>query len=537
MKSLKWLTRSSSSKKRLDFVPSGVTLIDHPRQLERRNAEAAAKIKRARRRANEIKAKTIQRLQLQMTAPLDIGLEHNDASLSMGQDDMFDLVDTQRELRKMGGISKLASDDEMPSDEEIEEVEGSDEEIVGSEEERDRRVSALEADLDSMYDAYREKMKERDAKYRVVEARKKKGQLDEWNGLKGENDAESGDDSSEDGGWEEMAAAKEIGDPSSDESDYDEPIPGQKRKRPNPALRKHIDIQPPSRAAQVWFSQDIFKEAAEPNEDDEDEDVEMTSNPGESQQDDQEEKVCRHLLSHLTSDDDQSEASGFEIVPVESRDDADMWNIEDEDVDQAKQAYIQSADSDFQTGAKLIPSVAYGLTTAEAVTLAQQLVNRRTTKTNLLNDGFNRYSLNAKDGLPSWFLDDETKHYKPNVPVTKEAVAALRARQRALDSRPIKKIAEAKGRKKLRAAQRLEKAMKKAEGVNATADMSELEKAQQIEKLMRKGFARGKKKEVRVIVAKGTHKGIKGRPKGVKGRYTMVDTRMKKEVRTSHSQC
>ena len=40
-----------------------------------------------------------------------------------------------------------------------------------------------------------------------------------------------------------------------------------------------------------------------------------------------------------------------------------------------------------------------------------------------------------------------------------------------------------------------------------------------------------KKKEVKVVVAKGAHKGLKGRPKGVKGRYVMVDSRMKKEVR------
>jgi len=272
-----------------------VSLIDCPRQLERRNAEAAAKAKRSRRRANEIKAKTIQRLQLQMTAPLDIGLEQNDASLNMGQDDMFDLVDTQRELRKKGGISKLASDDGMPvpSDEEegVEEAEGSDEEFGGSEEEEERRLSVLEADMDSMYDAYREKIKERDAKYRVVEARKKKGQLEEWSGLKDENDVGSGDDSSEDGGWEDMAAAKEIGDHSSDDSDYDEPTSGQKRKRPNPVLRKHNDVQPPSCAAQVWFSQDIFKEVGADDEDDEDEDVEMASNSSKSQEDDQGDKV------------------------------------------------------------------------------------------------------------------------------------------------------------------------------------------------------------------------------------------------------
>lgn len=172
--------------------------------------------------------------------------------------------------------------------------------------------------------------------------------------------------------------------------------------------------------------------------------------------------------------------------------------------------------------------------TPEAVTLAQQLVNREKTKTQLIDEGFNRYSFNSRDGLPSWFLDDESKHYKTNLPVTKEAVAALRAKQRALDARPIKKVAEAKARKKHRATLRLEKAMKKAEGINDTTDMSEREKAIQIEKLMKKGVSSGKgkqaKSQVKIVVAKGAHKGLKGRPKGVKGRYTMVDARMKKEV-------
>jgi AdoMet-dependent rRNA methyltransferase SPB1 len=161
------------------------------------------------------------------------------------------------------------------------------------------------------------------------------------------------------------------------------------------------------------------------------------------------------------------------------------------------------------------------------------LVNRQKSKTELINDGFNRYSLNSKEGLPSWFLDDEAKYYKINTPITKEAVAALRAKQRALDARPIKKVVEAKARKKMRAAQRLEKAMKKADGVNEASDMTEREKAKQIEKLLWKGKSQGKKakKEIKLVVAKGAHKGIKGRPKGVKGRYTMVDARMKKEVR------
>lgn len=177
-------------------------------------------------------------------------------------------------------------------------------------------------------------------------------------------------------------------------------------------------------------------------------------------------------------------------------------------------------------------SIEYGLVTPEAVTLAQQLVNRQTTKTHLLNSGFTRYSLNSQDALPPWFLDDERKHYKPNLPITKEAVLALRAKQRALDARPIKKVAEAKARKKMRAQQRLEKAMSKAEGVVAGDEMTEKEKAAAVEKVMRKGMSAGtkKRKEIKVVVAKGPNKGVKGRPKGVKGRYAMVDARMRKEV-------
>jgi len=213
----------------------------------------------------------------------------------------------------------------------------------------------------------------------------------------------------------------------------------------------------------------------------------------------------------------------------------DFWDGDGKDQKDIAEAKIKSRLNNFYFSVVFISVPELGLTTPEAMTLAQQLVNREKTKLQLINDGFNRYSLNSKDGLPSWFLDDEAKHYKPNIPVTKEAMATLRTKQRALDARPIKKVAEAKARKKIRAVQRLEKAMKKAEGVNATADMSEREKAQAIEKLMNKGLSAGKKtkKEVKVVVAKGVHKAVKGRPRGVKGRYVMVDSRMKKEVRIS----
>ncbi|CAG8520352.1 237_t:CDS:2 [Dentiscutata heterogama] len=44
-----------------------------------------------------------------------------------------------------------------------------------------------------------------------------------------------------------------------------------------------------------------------------------------------------------------------------------------------------------------------GLTTAKAVTLAQQLVNRQKTKYDLIDEGFRRYTYNDREGLPGWF--------------------------------------------------------------------------------------------------------------------------------------
>lgn len=54
-----------------------------------------------------------------------------------------------------------------------------------------------------------------------------------------------------------------------------------------------------------------------------------------------------------------------------------------------------------------------------------------------------RYA-NHDTGLPRWFADDEAKHFCPIMPVTKEEVREEKDRLKAIDARPIKKIAEAK---------------------------------------------------------------------------------------------
>ncbi|KAJ7225420.1 Spb1 C-terminal domain-containing protein [Mycena pura] len=484
-------------------------------ELERLNAAGAARVKRERRRANEIKTRTIQRMQLQMTAPLDIGLEQHDASL--GGQDFFSLGDAEMRLRKRGGVSALDDQDDADSSEEERAAVDENDSVLDPDEERQRKVAGLEAEMDGL-------LRERDAKFKVKEARQKNAEREEWHGIHETVDADSEDsDNEEEGGWDRMQTTKaQSGDTSSDESesesDSEEAVGRITQKRPRsdngptkPSKRARLitDLREPksqSAAAKIWFSQDLFAGLDDAVDDVEDENIDAGSFAG-----DEDGSDAKADWEDTAGDDDD-----FEVVEADEDDDVDMWDVDNENEDQMKQEKLKK----------------HGLTTAEAVTLAQQLVNRQTTKTQLINDGFNRYSLNSKEGLPQWLLDDEAKHYKPNLPVTKEAIAALRAKQRALDARPIKKVAEAKARKKFKAAQRLDKALKKAEGVNATTDMSEREKAQQIEKVMRKGLSAGPKarKEVKVVVAKGSHKGLKGRPKGVKGRYTMVDARMKKEA-------
>lgn len=62
-----------------------------------------------------------------------------------------------------------------------------------------------------------------------------------------------------------------------------------------------------------------------------------------------------------------------------------------------------------------------------------------------------RYSFNEDDGeLPEWFTEEEKQHRRKQIPVDRQTVEAYRQRWREINARPIKKVAEAKARKKRR---------------------------------------------------------------------------------------
>lgn len=149
----------------------------------------------------------------------------------------------------------------------------------------------------------------------------------------------------------------------------------------------------------------------------------------------------------------------------------------------------------------------------------------------MIDEGYNKYTFQDRDGLPEWFLDDESKHSKPHRPITAAGAAAIKEKLRALNARPIKKVREAKDRKKFKAAQRLENLRKKSALVAEEDGISEKDKAQSIAKLLSKATKKRPKQQVKLVVAKGGNRGISGRPRGVKGKYKIVDARLKKDVR------
>ncbi|CAI6332631.1 unnamed protein product [Periconia digitata] len=458
-------------------------------EMERLKEQDSKKKKKARRQENERKQKEIVRMQMNMTTPFEIGLEQNGPQ---GEDSMFGL----KQVDKAGALSKVARG-KMATVVEKEKVEESEDE-----EETDDEEDKLERELDSMYSDYVEQKSARDAKYRAKRARKE-DEDGEWHGFSDSNKEESSD--------EEL-----VEDQDSDWSDEDEEAP---KSLITDLERNGTTKNGLTTRAARFFEQDIFKgidglEDLEDEPEDEDSgiDVEEATQQKPSALQPEPTTVVKKtkVIAPPQDDEESSEEEQDENAIEEVARDESQWEQDNTPMRNGR------------------PDV--DIITAEAMTLAHQLATGKKTKTDLLDDSFNRYSLRDTEGMPDWFLDDENRHSKLQRPTTAAAAAAIKEKMRALNARPIKKVREAKARKKFKAAQRMEKLKKKSAMLADEEGLTEKEKAQSIARLMSRAAKKKPKQKVSVVVAKGFNKG-KGRPKGTKGKYKMVDARLKKDVR------
>lgn len=462
-----------------------------------------AKLKRAKRKAAERKAKALKRMNLGMDTPEDIGLEANvnDMELAGG----------------FGGEVDFGSDDEGVIKEKGEAVEQGDDSNDNEDENEDQlqRLNELEEEMENHYSEYVRRKAERDNK-KKVELERAKAKYEEWNGFEDEvkrdkmaNDGEEGDDES---------VSDSDSDSDSDFSSSDEEAEGEesttKRKRSpdSPTTSK-----PVSKKAKMFFDMPVLKSIDSASESTTKPTTnifskDMTTTFDDSSDDDElrirkmnqkaQSKKGKGKKPTDTSSDDEDQIDGFETVAA-----TEISNPADDE---------------------------YALTTAQAYTLAQQMISSKG-KRDVIDSGYNRYAFNDPMGLPTWFLEDEGKHNKPTLPVTKEAANMIKERLKALNDRPIKKVAEAKARKKMKAFAKLQKIQKKMGAVVEDEETPDGAKAKEMRKLLDKAARVGKKKDnlPKLVVAKGGNRGIKGRPKGVKGRYKMVDPRMRKELRAA----
>ncbi|XP_064589640.1 pre-rRNA 2'-O-ribose RNA methyltransferase FTSJ3 [Zonotrichia leucophrys gambelii] len=169
---------------------------------------------------------------------------------------------------------------------------------------------------------------------------------------------------------------------------------------------------------------------------------------------------------------------------------------------------------------------------AEGLALGSVIASSKKARRDLIDDSFNRYSYNEEEGeLPEWFTEEERQHRRRQLPVDKQTVEAYRQRWKEINARPIKKVAEAKARKKKRMLKKLEQMKKKAEAVVSTVDISEREKVAQLRRIYKKaGLAKEKRQVTYLVAKKGVGRRVR-RPPGVKGQFKVVDSRLKKDVR------
>ncbi|XP_072602962.1 pre-rRNA 2'-O-ribose RNA methyltransferase FTSJ3 isoform X2 [Vulpes vulpes] len=168
----------------------------------------------------------------------------------------------------------------------------------------------------------------------------------------------------------------------------------------------------------------------------------------------------------------------------------------------------------------------------EGLALGAIIASSKKAKRDLIDDSFSRYTFNEEEGeLPEWFVQEEKQHRIRQLPIDKKDVEHYRRRWREINARPIKKVAEAKARKKRRMLKKLEQTKKKAEAVVNTVDISEREKVAQLRSLYKKaGLGKEKRQVTYVVAKKGVGRKVR-RPAGVRGHFKVVDSRMKKDQR------
>mmetsp|Transcript_8139 Transcript_8139/g.34217 ORF Transcript_8139/g.34217 Transcript_8139/m.34217 type:complete len:850 (+) Transcript_8139:53-2602(+) len=218
----------------------------------------------------------------------------------------------------------------------------------------------------------------------------------------------------------------------------------------------------------------------------------------------------------------------------------------DSDEEMAEAGAERDSDSDSSDGFETVPMMKYRESDsdsdesdmddkerAELLALGTLVKTGKMKWSDVIEKGYNRYTFDETD-VPSWFQHDEERHNKPQMPVTKEMVDQILAKQREINARPPKKIAEAKARKKLKMHRKMEKVKRQATAISQDKDMSDVGKMRAMEKLYKGQMRKMKPSRVYVVrrkFQKGTGRVSNAPQTSGNQKIKVVDKRQKSDKR------
>lgn len=213
--------------------------------------------------------------------------------------------------------------------------------------------------------------------------------------------------------------------------------------------------------AQLWFEKDIFKNL----EDEKDEDYEL-------------DKMVE-ALEEKGGSVIKKESTKKNTKRKESEDENSDYDMEEMMATTKKVKKVGGKDGYEVVAKETKEKIKKRKLTEGDLALGSLMISSKKSRRDLIDGAWNRYMFND-DNLPDWFREDEEKHMKKEAPVPKELADEYKKRVEELNVRPIKKVLEAKARKKKRAVRKLEKAKKKVEAIMDNVDISDREKAKQV---------------------------------------------------------
>eukprot|EP00743_Colponemidia_sp_Colp-15_P003317 GILK01003584.1.p1 GENE.GILK01003584.1~~GILK01003584.1.p1 ORF type:complete len:864 (-),score=235.74 GILK01003584.1:133-2724(-) len=503
-----------------EAAPEEPTKISVQEQLDAMLTQQQAKERRAKKKRLEQKVKAELRQKMSFGS-LDAPMEEDLFSL--------DAVSNEKVKRKVLRGAYI-DDEDSDSDEQQddEEEEGEDVEYVDK----------LAMDLDAMYEEYKQRNVDRtNQEKKQKKETRRQAEVMAWTSeltdietrfqAEGEeNGVQDSDDDSDD-------------DDDDEEEDDEDMEDGEEANGNGSAAR--------TKSSQ-WFKQSVFQGI-----DDEDAPTDMSRFDGNSDEEEAEVDAYSALRAAqsgvVSDDDDRSDDDNISEVDVPELEKTDKQKRQEErrklkDREDKRRARFSKkkkddpdATGDFEIAA---PEPELEMPDYDSDTMAEmlsigKLMLRKKARRELIDDTYNRYTFTDHQALPAWFQEDEGRHNKPQKPVTKEMVAEMKQKFNEINSRPSKKVMEAKARKKMKTIKKLEKIKQKAKTIVDSTEMTEGTKARAVEKLYKKEM-REEKKEKTYVVARslsGGKAGVGAAKKAGRRNIKLVDPRLKKDARAA----